>query len=389
MPVRTEETHRPTLLEIFFDLVFIFAVTRVILLMGSPPTASAMAHGLLLLMLLWISWSNYTWLANQVRADVGVIRVGTTLAMAALFVAALVIPDAWRHDGEGLDTPLTLALAYVALTALHLLLYFYSAADDRRLRVTLGLFAAATVLTWVPLIIGAVLGGAAQTSLWAAAFLLTFVGGFLASSVSGWRLRSASHFAERHSLVMIIAFGESLISVGAGTGRALTRAPLLVAALLAFIITISLWWLYFGQVAGAAGRALAGQPHERRSRLATNAYSLAHFPLLAGVIYLALGVEQVFVQMAHQQPGRAIGALPWLAAVSLDGGAALYLAGRALFLWLAVGTVPLGQLVAAGLAVLLLPAAPHLSALAGLGALTALLVVLTGYERNARPPLPT
>jgi low temperature requirement protein LtrA len=128
---------------------------------------------------------------------------------------------------------LILALAYVALTALHLLLYFYVAAGDRRLRTTLILFASATALSWIPLILGTLLGGTAQTLLWAAAFLITFAGAFIASAVSGWRLRSPSHLTERHSLVMIILLGESLIAVGAGAGPAVSRARVLVAALLA------------------------------------------------------------------------------------------------------------------------------------------------------------
>jgi low temperature requirement protein LtrA len=161
--MRTEETDRATYVEIFFDLVFVFAFTRIILLMGNPLTPLNMAHGLLLLMLLWISWSNYTWLGNLARADVGVVRAGMLVGMAAIFVAALVIPDAWRHGAAELDAPLILALAYVALTALHLLLYGHVTVGNRRLRTTLRLFASATVFSWIPLILGARLGGTAQT----------------------------------------------------------------------------------------------------------------------------------------------------------------------------------------------------------------------------------
>src|SRR5262249_49073511 len=150
------------------------------------PTPLTLIQGLILLLLLWMPWLTYAWLGNQARADVGLIRVGTLAAMAAIFVAALVIPDAWRRDHGTVDAPLTLALAYVVFRALHLALYFYAAAQDRGLRRTLRFFAITTTLAWVPLILGAVLGGTAQTLLWAAAFSIDWNGGLVASFASGW-----------------------------------------------------------------------------------------------------------------------------------------------------------------------------------------------------------
>lgn len=381
-PVLTEETHRATSFEIFFDLVFIFALTRVISFMGHPPTPLTLAQGLILLLLFWISWTSYTWLGNLARADLGLIRAGTAVAMAAIFVAALVIPDAWRQGVGMVNGPLTLVLAYVTLTALDFALYFFAATGDRRLRTTLSLFASTTALAWLPLILGALLGGTAQTLLWAAAFVINFGGGILASAVSGWRLRSPSHFTERHRLVLIIALGESLISVGAGAGPAVTRWPVLLAALLGFTTTVCLWWLYFEEVAPAAGQALGRAASGRRGQLAANAYSLAHFPLIAGVIYVALGIEEVLAHLTHDQPRYAVEApLEWTSILALYGGTALYLSGRALFLRFAVGSTPPAQLVAIGVALLLLPAARILPNLAALGLLAAFLVALVCYER--------
>jgi low temperature requirement protein LtrA len=375
--MRTGEAERPTSVEIFFDLVFVFALTRVIQLMGNPPTALEMAHGLIVLMLLWIAWSNYTWLGNQARVDMGVFRAGTLTAMAAIFVIALVIPAAWRHDAATLDGPLTLAVAYVTLSGLHLILYRYAASGNRRLRTTVRRFADVELLSWAALVAGAFVGGTGQTLLWAAAFLITYVGGYIASLTSGWQLRSPSHFTERHDLAMIIVLGESLFSVGTGVGRTLNRMPVFVAALLAFVATTCLWDLYFGRVAPVASRALASQSQERRSRVASNGYSLAHFPLIAGVIYVALGIEQVLVELSHAGHQR----LPWSTITALYGGAALYLVGRAVFLRIATGSSPPGQLVAAGVALLLAPFARALPALAALGLLTVFLVALAGYER--------
>jgi low temperature requirement protein LtrA len=381
-PVLTEETHRATSFEIFFDLVFIFALTRVIAFMGHPPTPLTLAQGLILLLLFWVPWTNYTWLGNQARADLGPVSAGTTLAMAAIFVAALVIPNAWQHGATTAGAPLTLALAYIITTGLHLTLYFYAATGDRQLHTTLTIYATAVALAWIPLVLGAVLGGTAQTLLWAAAFLVNFIGGgVLASGVSGWPLRSSSHFTERHGLVLIIALGESLISVGVGAGAAVTRAPVLVAALLAFTLTVCLWWLYFKSSAPAAGKSLAKASAKRRNQAAVNAYSWAHIALIAGVIYIALGIEQVFAHLTHDRPPHAAGTpLDWNSAVALYGGAVLYLIGRVTFLRFTVGSTPLGHLVAPGVALLLLPAARILPPLAALGLLTAFLAVLVLYE---------
>jgi low temperature requirement protein LtrA len=383
-PVLTEETHRATDFELFFDLVFIFALTRVTLFMAQSPTPITLGRGLLLLLGLWMSWTTYTWLSNHARADVGLIRAGTLVAMAAILVAALVIPDAWRYSGRMVDARLTLVLAYIVLRAVGLALFSHAATGDRRLRTTLRLFATTTTVAWIPLIFGAVFGATAQTFLWATAFVIDFTGGFIASEFSGWRLRSPSHFTERHGMVLIIALGESLLSVGVGVGLAVTHWPVLVAALLGLAISVCLWWLYFVNPAPAAGVALARVPGDRRGHAGSDAYTLTHFMVIAGVVYLALGMEQVVGQMTQNQPGHGVeDRLGWSSTVALYGGVILYLAGRLLFLRLSIRSTPSAQLVAIGVALLLLPAARILPALAALGLLTAFLVALVGYERSS------
>ncbi|MFF4879587.1 low temperature requirement protein A [Micromonospora sp. NPDC000668] len=384
-PVLTEETHRATTFEIFFDIVFVFALTRLIAFMGEPPTLLSMAQGMLLLLLLMISWGAYTWLGNQARADTGLVPAGTVIAMAAIFVAALVIPDAWRH-GRDVNAPLTLAVAYIVIRAVQLALYFYAAAEDRQLRAKLLIFAIPTALGWIALILGAVQGGTAQTLLWAAAFVIDIGGGRVAYVFrGGWPLRSPRHFAERHGLVLIIALGESLISVGTGAGTAVARWPVLVAALLGLSMTVCLWWLYFANAAAAAAQALAQATGIRRDKIASDAYSLGLLPLIAGVIYLALGTEQVLADLARNRPQHPFGEpLDWTSTTALYGGVVLYLTGRLLFLRLAVRSAPTAQLVAVGVALLLLPAARGMPSLAALGLLTAFLIALACYELLAQ-----
>jgi low temperature requirement protein LtrA len=384
-PVLTMESHRATSFEVFFDLVFIFSLTRIIAFMGRPPAPLRMLQGLILLLLLWMAWTTYTWLGNQARADLGLVPAGTVAAMAALFVAALVIPDSFRHTDGGVDAPLALAVAYIVLRVLDIGLYFHIAGGDRQMRTTLLIFSATAALACVPLLVGALLNGIGQTGLWAAAFAIDFGGGFLASGFSGWRLRSPSHFTERHGLVLIIALGESLISAGTGAGSAVTHGYVLLAALLGFITAVCLWWLYFKNSAAAAGETLGRMPADERGREASNAYSLAHFLLIAGVIYTALGIEQALSELAENVPrDRMPQWLDWTSVVALYGGVTLYLAGRALFLHFTVRSVPRKQIVAIAVSLALLPVGHTVPALAAIGIQTAFLVALVSYEWSRR-----
>ncbi|MFF4879629.1 low temperature requirement protein A [Micromonospora sp. NPDC000668] len=275
------------------------------------------------------------------------------------------------------------ASAYIVVRALHTALYYYGAAGNRRLRVQILLFAIPAAVASIPLILGAVLGGLAQTVLWVGALLVVeAASGRAATAFGGFVLRRPSYFAERHGLVLIIALGESLISVGAGAGSAVTRWPVLLAALLSLTAAGCLWWLYFENAASAASQALARRHGERRAVTAADAYSLTHALLIAGIIYLALGLDRVLTHVADNEPGSPPGApLHWPSTIALYGGVVLYLAGRALFLRLTVGHTPPAQIVATGVTLALLPAARHLPALAALGLLTAVLVTLVGYER--------
>ncbi|WP_328369165.1 low temperature requirement protein A [Micromonospora zamorensis] len=165
-PVRAAETHRTTMFEIFFDLVFVFALTRVITFMAGSPTALILAQGLLLLLLLLYSWGPYTWVGNLVRADVGLVRAATLVAMAAIFVVALVLPDAWKQGPGLLDAPLALALAYVVGRAVQLVVLFWVSATNPPLRSTLRFFTVPVVLAWLPLVGGALLGLTSTVCLW-------------------------------------------------------------------------------------------------------------------------------------------------------------------------------------------------------------------------------
>jgi low temperature requirement protein LtrA len=230
----TGEDHRVTTFELFFDLVYVFAATQVTGYMAHEHSGQGVVQGLLLLALLWWTWSAYAWLGNQARADEGLVRAGMAVAMAAIFVVDLTIPEAWQDAPGGLNGPLVLVGAYLLVRCVHLTLYAVAATGDpglrRQLTITWGPLLASAAL----LIPGVLLGGWTQTLLFAGALLVDWVGVYLTSRQGNWRLRSPAHWTERHGGFIILAIGESVVAIGAGAAQQPISAPLLVAAVLAW-----------------------------------------------------------------------------------------------------------------------------------------------------------
>ncbi|MEU8342705.1 low temperature requirement protein A [Spirillospora sp. NPDC048832] len=387
-PAITPETHRATSFEIFFDLVFVFAITRVVAFMAHSVSALALVRGLILLLLLWWSWAAYAWLGNRAHADRGVVRTGMLIVMAALFVAALVMPEGFSRHAGTVDAPLILAVAFSLVRAIYFGLHLASVAGDRRLRAQLLLDAVPQTASLAALLTGAVLGGTWQTALWATAFAIDFGGGRIASALGGWSIRSTAHFAERHRMVLIIAFGESLISAGAG--GELTDAPVLLAALIGFVAVVCLWLLYFSRLAAEAEHAFGRAPRARRAKIARDAYTLAHFPLIAGAVYIALGVHEVLAELSGT--GDQGGHLEWAASTALYGGAAVFLLGRAAFARLTIRSAATAQsLLALVFLVLvflaLIPVGRLLPVTAALALVSTLLLALVAFEWRTQATL--
>jgi low temperature requirement protein LtrA len=381
----TSEDHRVTTFELFFDLVYVFAATQVTGYMAHEHSPYGVLQGLLLLALLWWTWSAYAWLGNQARADEGLLRAGMAVAMAAIFVVDLTIPEAWQDAEGGLNGPLVLVGAYLLVRCVHLTLYAVAATGDRQLRRQLA-------ITWGPLLAsaallvpGVLLGGWAQTLLFAAALLVDWVGVWLTSRQGSWRLYSPAHWTERHGLFIILALGESVVAIGVGAAQQPISGPLLVAAILGVAAAVGLWWLYFDVASLAAEHRLVEARGQARVRLAVEAYTYGHFPVVAGIVLAALGMEGV---LAHADTSEPLGAFY---AAALFGGVALYLAGYLLFKRRMDGVLSLPRLVAICVFLAALPAAvvlPPLAGLAGLvGILAALIVVETTRYAQIRRSL--
>jgi low temperature requirement protein LtrA len=322
-----------TPLELFFDLVFVLAITQCSSLMDSGRGWRTVVQGLLVLGLLWWSWVGYAWLTSAVDPDDGVVRLVMFLAMAAMLVVALCVPHAFDDRALGL----TLAAAYGVVRAAHIGLFTLASTDDPQLRRSVMGLACGTFVG-VALIAGAALcDGWVQGALWALALVADMAVPLVFGS-EGWRLEPA-HFAERHGLIVLIALGESIVALGVGASVGLT-AGVVAAAVLGVVLAAAMWWSYFDVGSQLAARRFEETPPgKEQNEMARDGYSLLHLPIVAGVVLTALALEHVLAHVSEP--------LDDVASVALGGGVALFLLGQVAFKRRMSGTVARQRVVPA------------------------------------------
>jgi len=353
--IRQEEEHatvRP--LELFFDLVFVFALTQVTAFMADELSWLGIFRGVLVIMLLWWAWTGYAWLANVASAEERPIKLAILAGMAAMFVLALCIPEAFDDLPGGLRGPVVLAVCYLIFRVMHYVMFLIISREDAALRSQVFRFAPSVVISSVVLLAAAQFDGWLQTGLWVLALVADYVGTVLAG-FSGWRVPSPGHFSERHGLIIIVALGESIVAIGVGVAKEPITWVIIAASILGLMLSSALWWTYFDVSALLGERALATEPIETRARLARNAYSLGHLPLVTGIVLVALGLKEVLLYVSDSSHHTLTDPLPNVALAALVGGVALYLFGHVEFKWLTVHTISVVRLVAAGALLLVIP----------------------------------
>ncbi|HWM54142.1 MAG TPA: low temperature requirement protein A [Solirubrobacterales bacterium] len=365
---REGERVRP--LELFFDLVFVLALTQCTALMADHPTWSGLAQGLLALGVIWWSWVGYAWLTSVIDPEEGAVRLVIFGAMAAMLVAALSIPSAFDN------LALAFALSYGAVRVAHIALFMLASPGDDALRHSVIGLAASTAVGVGLLATASLFDGVAQGSLWALALFLDMAGPYFLGS-EGWKLVPA-HFAERHGLIIIIALGESIVAIGIGAAGALTLG-IGVAAVLGVALAAAMWWTYFDVVALVSAKRLAKIPEGRElNEMARDAYSYLHLPMVAGIVLVAFGMKAT---IAH--PGDHLADTPTFA---LLGGVAAYLLGHVAFRYRQIQTLNRQRLGLALVLLILVPAAtavPALVALVALAIVNVLIWALIAYETRS------
>jgi low temperature requirement protein LtrA len=352
-------------LELFFDLVFVLAITQCTGFIAADPTWAGLGEGLLVLGILWWSWVGYAWLTSVVDPEEGAVRLVLVAAMAALLVAALAVPDAFGTAG------MTLAIAYAVVRASHIGLFLLASRGDALFRNAVTGLGIGTATGVGLLIVGASIDDErTRAILWTIALTLDVIEPFFFGA-RGWKLQ-AGHFVERHGLIVIIALGESVVAIGVGASHGVDRG-VVIGAVAGMVIVCALWWLYFDIVSILAGRRLEQSvAGVEQNSLARDAYSYLHFPLVAGVVLVAFGLKTT---IAHVHDP-----LDAVAAASLCGGASLYLFAHVAFALRCFGTIKMHRLLTALACLAVLPVATRVDALWTAFAVAAVLSACVVYE---------
>jgi low temperature requirement protein LtrA len=363
--MRQEETVTP--LELFFDLVFVLAITQCTALMSAAPTWSGLARGMLVLGVLWWSWVGWAWVTSVVDPEEDAVRLVIFAAMAALLVAALCVPHAFG------DAALIFALAYAFVRVAHIGLFLIASRDDPGFRTSVVGLACSTAIGVGLLVAASFANNLLQGALWALALALD-MGGPYFFGADGWKL-APHHFAERHGLIVIIALGESIVAVGVGAA-AKVDLGIVAAAVLGTAVAAALWWLYFDIVAIVAARRLAdAEPGRIQNEMARDSYSYVHFPMVAGIVLVALGMKKTL--------GHVEDPLKLVPAAALMGGTAMYLLAHVGFRYRHIHSVNTRRLGLAVLLVAFVPVAVEIPALETITVLAVALALLIVIETRS------
>ncbi len=360
-----------TFVELFFDLVFVFAVTEVTGLLHSDLTAGGVVRFVLAFWLVWWAWTQYTWALNVADTTAGGIQAAMLASVVLAFAMATGVGRAYEGSG------LWFALPYVALRLLGLAVYFWvSVGHPERWRAVVG-FTAFSSVGLVTAILGGIADPPLRTWLWALTVALDVLAAWRGGRAGTWDIRPA-HFAERHALFVIMALGESLIAAGGPAAAAPRSAELVLTCVGAVLVACLMWWVYFAHAREELEEAVTAQEGEARSAMARDAYSLLHFPVLCGIVAVAAAVEEAVAHPDRDLSGRVVTAFSVGLSLFLLGMAAAHRRAVGQWLWPRLPVVA----GAAALVALARPVSPAAVLAVGAAALAA--VALFEERRSKR-----
>jgi low temperature requirement protein LtrA len=360
-------------LELFFDLTFVFAMSQVTHLMLHDISWQGFGRGVLALLALWWAWVCYAWLTNMFEIARVIHTTLIILAMAAMLIAVIALPTAFTTGA------LVFGLALLAVRLINAGMFIASASqDEAELASAIRRLVPGLLIGPALIVAAAFMDSPYRELLWIAAAAVDF-GSPLIAGTNGLRV-VPSHFIERHGAVIIIALGETIIALGGGATESLHHPGVLGAVVLGVLISATLWWTYFGLTAGAEERMRRTSAADR-PRLARDAYSYLHLPLVAGIVFFAVGAR---VSVEHiGEP------LAPLAALALTGGVALFYAAEVAYRWRDHHQLVVDRLLAAAASLLVFPVATSVPAVLSLTILTAIGVLRLAWELWRRPQIGT
>jgi low temperature requirement protein LtrA len=311
------QEQRTTPVELFWDLVFVFAITQVSALLAHDLSWEGFGQSLLVIALVWWAWSAFVWVTNAHDPDDPPVRAALFAAMILAFLVALAVPEAWGEEAT------LFAIAYTGVRLIHLALYADASRRGNASFSAIAGFGVTVLIGMALLIAGARTDHATRAILWTAAAAIDYAGPawLTRERLRGIQQVAVAHFAERYSLFIIICLGESVVAIGIGAADHEFDSELIAGVALTLLITIGLWWTYFDRVAHEAEERL--RAHSEPVLAAADAYSYLHLLMVTGIIVFAVGAKSA---VAH-----AADPLSDAARLALCGGVALYLVGHAAF----------------------------------------------------------
>jgi len=363
-PTHEEAERKTSYLELFFDLVFVFAFTQVTALILEDPSVTGFVRATLVLAMVWWAWSAYAWMTNSIDVENTVTRLIIFAAMAAGFFMALAVPHAFADEAAWF------AVAYFVVRLLNTALYTWGVRNDPVLLRSLARLTPWFLLAALVALSGGFLDADVRGWVWLASLAIDVAGTLTVARVD-WRI-SPSHFAERFALIVIIALGESIVSIGVATSSLDRDATYAVSVVVAFAGVIALWWAYFDFTAVAAERSLKRAAPLARGPLARDVFTYFHFPIVLGIILYAVAAKKTLEHPLDplSKPGR------W----ALGLGIALFLAGFVLARFRVVRRIAWERIAAAALALVSALVLRRTDAIVTLGIVVAILVLSVAVE---------
>jgi low temperature requirement protein LtrA len=362
-------------IELFFDLVYVLAITQLTHLLLEHLSPRGAGEALLLLMAVWSAWSFTAWTTSWFDAHTLPVRLMLVGVMLGSLFMSAAIPDAFTGSG------LAFAVAYVAIQVGRNAVTLFAIGRGHPLTSNFSRVLIWSVGLGVLWIAGGLAEGDRRVALWAVAVIVDYVVTWIGFPIPGlgysrtpdWMIAGA-HLAERNELFIILALGESILVTGATYGGLPRSAATALAFVVAFIGSVALWWLYFDRGAEAGREAITHSVDP--GWLGLSAYSYFHLPMVAGII-MAAGADELTIAHPLERVTMAMTAV-------ILGGPALYLVGNALFTWALSGLISWSRLVAVAALLALMPLAAGASTLTLLIAATLVLVALVVWDLRSR-----
>lgn len=363
--IRAAESQGATFVELFFDLVFVYAVTQLASVVLHDLSWAGVGRAALLFWLVWWAWTQFTWTLNLANTENNWVRLLTLVATAIAFFLAQSIPDAFAGAGAWFG------ISYVMVRLIGLGVHGWVLTGDDEQRPSWARFASASMIGLGLAVIGGLVAPDVRPWVW----LVVIIADLASAAFAGrgvWDL-DTDHFTERHGLIVIIALGESLIAAGVATTGLERDLVFAVTAAGAVAATCALWWTYFGSLHGRMGDRMEAEDAQHRGSFARDVYSFWHAAVIAGVIGIAVGFEEAIAHPAEMlEPGPA---------AALTVGAALFLGGLGAAVWRAgLPEAARPRWVTAGLALAATPLVSRVSPGRVMWGLAALAVGLAVYE---------